>query len=265
VAERHVYRSDDDLGAALRSLATHVSYPETPDLASGVLGGIRADSSPPVRSLPVRRWLAVAAVLLVLLLASVLIYPDTRSTVAGWFNVPGITIFVEDEPVETPVVGLPLQLGDRVTLDEARTEAGFDLLVPGDERLGEPDEVYVSQLYPGVAASFVYHAGVEIPETEQTGVGVLLTQFQGTLNPGTYGKGVPEGVSVEYLEVNGHDAYWLSGKPHTLYYAREGGVLGQQDIRMAGNTLLWQHGDITLRLESALDLDTVLDIAGSMR
>jgi hypothetical protein len=35
--------------------------------------------------------------------------------------------------------------------------------------------------------------------------------------------------------------------------------------RLAGNTLLWEHSGLTLRIESALDRDGALRIATSMR
>ncbi len=39
----------------------------------------------------------------------------------------------------------------------------------------------------------------------------------------------------------------------------------QEAIRLAGNTLLWQDGDLTLRLESSLDRNRAVEIAKSMR
>lgn len=265
MVERPFDRSDDDLANSLRSLGQQVRYPETPDLMLGVVRGISTESRSPVRTLPVRRMLAVAAALLLLLVGSALAYPETRSTVAGWFNVPGITLFYEDEPVDAPVYGAPLGIGSPVTLDEARDGAGFDLLMPDIDFLGEPDEVYLRTLSTDALVSFVYHADERIPETEQTGVGILLTQFVGNLHQGMYGKGTPDGVTVEHLELNGLTAYWVSGEPHTFYWSSDTGSVGQDRIRMAGNTLLWQHGTITLRLESALDRDTVLQIAESIR
>lgn len=264
MSDRLILPSDDELAVALRTLGPRVSYPQTPNLVPGVRQGIHPAARPAERSLlPVRRLVAVAAVLLALALGAVLLYPETRSTVAGWLSIPGVTFFFDEHDV--PVYGAPLQLGEPLTLEDARDRSGFEILIADTGWLGEPDEVYLDARSTGGVVSLVYHANGQIPESEQTGVGILLSQFQGRLNPGMYGKGVPDGVTVEWLEINGQDAYWVSGEPHPLYFARDSGVLLEEHIRMAGNTLLWQHGDITLRLESALDRDTAVEIAESMR
>jgi hypothetical protein len=35
--------------------------------------------------------------------------------------------------------------------------------------------------------------------------------------------------------------------------------------RLAGNTLIWTDGDVTYRLESALDRDEAIDLASTLR
>lgn len=243
-------------------LGQQLRYPPTPDLVPAVRQGIQLRSRPTRPSVwQLRRLVAVAAMLLVLILAVVLAIPTTRTTVADWFNVPGVSLF--SEPEDRPVYGGALLLGEQVTLDEARAGVAFEVLVP--ETLGEPDEVYLDIDPVGGAVSFVYHADDDIPETEETGVGVLFSQFQGRLNPGMYGKGIPGDAELEYLTINGHEAYWISGEAHTFSYFDSNEEYVQDSLRMAGNTLLWQDGDLTLRLESALDGDTVLEIARSMR
>lgn len=262
MAEQGRFQSDKELGDALRELGRQLRYPATPDLTTAVRQGIQSQPVP-LRSSIWRpgRLVAIAAMLLVLIVAAVLAIPTARTTVADWFNVPGVTLFVDEQPV----YGGELQLGAPVTLDGAREGVGFTLLVPDSPLLGEPDEIYLDAIPVGGAVSLVYHASDEIPQTEETGVGILLSQFQGSLNPNMYGKGIPGDAELEYLEINGHDAYWLSGEPHPFYYLDAGGDPSEQTPRMAGNTLLWQDGDLTLRLESALDLDAVLEIAASMR
>ena len=139
------------------------------------------------------------------------------------------------------------------------------ILVPDLDWLGEPDEIYLDEQPHGGAVTFVYFADEELATTNETGVGILLTQFLGSLNPGMYGKGAPAGVEVELLQVNGQDAYWIFGEPHTVSLLDADGEYIQSTLRYAGNTLLWQAGDLTLRLESALDRETVIELAGSMR
>jgi sigma-70-like protein len=68
---------------------------------------------------------------------------------------------------------------------------------------------------------------------------------------------VPPGTSVEEVDVDGSPGYWISGAPHAV----------ERDavMRLAGNTLLWQQGDVTLRLEGAPDLPTALAVARTLR
>ncbi len=56
-----------------------------------------------------------------------------------------------------------------------------------------------------------------------------------------------------------------AGAPHTFSYFAPDGDYMQETIRLAGNTLLWQDGDLTLRLESSLDRNRAVEIAKSMR
>lgn len=255
---------DHELDAALQALGGHLLYPETPDLASAVRARIEQRTSTSRRLLPFpRRWLAVAAVLTVLVTGATIAYPASRTAVADWFDLPGVTLITGDSD-ERPVLGPPLDLGEPVSLDEARAEVDFQILVPNVDWLEEPDEIYLDRDPVGGAVSFVYHADDDLPQAEETGVGLLVTQFQGYVNPGMYGKGTPPGVDVDRTEVNGEEAIWLSGEPHTLSYYDRDNEYVQERLRFAGNTLLWQDGELTLRLESALDLDAVLEIAESM-
>ena len=58
---------------------------------------------------------------------------------------------------------------------------------------------------------------------------------------------------------------WLTGKPHLFWYTDATGSLTSERIRLAGNTLLWAHGSLIFRLESALSLNQALRIASSLR
>jgi hypothetical protein len=265
VADRSGYLSDSELEGALRALAGHVRFPETPDLAPSVRARIEGRlKAPDHRFGPHRRFAAIAAVLAVLIAGAVTAIPASRTAVADWFDLPGVTLFAED-PDEPPVLGAPLDLGEPVSLEDARADAGFQILVPDLDWLGDPDEIYLDREPAGGAVSFIYHASGDLPTAEETGVGLLLTQFQGYLNPGMYGKGTPAGVDVEQVIVNNESALWISGEPHTIWlYDAEDDVV-EDTLRFAGNTLLWQDGNLTLRLESALDFESVLEIAKSMR
>jgi hypothetical protein len=71
------------------------------------------------------------------------------------------------------------------------------------------------------------------------------------------------GVTVERVEVEGAEGFWIEGGPHELIYLEEGGGTFTERARLAGNTLLWSADGITYRVESALSKDRVLEIAES--
>ena len=265
MADEGLNLDDGELARRLRAFGQQRQYPPTPDLAPIVQAHIEARSRPawvgPSRT---RRLATIGAALIVLLSAAALVFPATRSAVAGWLQMPGITFSTTPDD-ERPALGGTLRLGAPVTLDEAQAGVGYRVLVPELAWIGEPDEVYLDAQPTGGAVSLIYHASDNLPAAETTGVGLLLSQFQGKLNPGMYGKGLPDGVQLETIQINGRAAYWISGTPHSFSYIDPDETFVQETIRLAGNTLLWQDGDLTLRLESSLDRERAVEIAESMR
>lgn len=60
--------------------------------------------------------------------------------------------------------------------------------------------------------------------------------------------------------------YWIDGEPHLFFsYRDERGQLRQDRSRLAGNVLLWERGDLTLRIEGNLTKVEALRIAESVR
>jgi hypothetical protein len=170
-------------------------------------------------------------------------------------------------PTGTPIpMALGLDLGVSTSLTAARHTAPFPILLPRLALLGSPDEVYVRP-GPPVQIALVYRARPGLPRAAGTGIGVLLTEFAGSLDPerAFYFKGLGPGTTLTGVRVGGHPGYWLSGHPHAFFYADAAGNIQYETIRLAGNTLLWQQGSLTLRLESALDEQAALRIAAAVR
>jgi hypothetical protein len=170
-----------------------------------------------------------------------------------------------------PPVGTHLRLGRRVTLAQAQAHAGFHIVLPA--ALPQPDEVYLGTPGQGgpmpgpppgqaVQVALVYRAGPRLPRATTTGVGLLLTELQGSP---MLGKFLDVGTRVEPVSVHGAPGYWLTGKPHGFGYLGPNGQPYIESVRLAGNVLLWQHGTLLLRLESALPKAAALRIAGSVR
>ena len=101
--------------------------------------------------------------------------------------------------------------------------------------------------------ALVYPPNPWLPRAS-AGVGLLVTEFQANLmDIYMYKKFVPPETQVRFLTVDGGPAVWLTGAPHAFAYAGPNGDWQFEDLRLAGNTLLWQRGSLTMRLESALD------------
>lgn len=259
------------LTEALHVLGNHLVYPPTPDIASTVHRELASNPVAPRNSWWKphfqRRQLASLAATAILALAIVIAaIPGARTAAADWFGLPGVIFFTEStRTVEITPIGNRYRIGRTVTLDEAREQVPYAVLVPAQPGLEEPDEVWLNPIPVDGEVWFIYHTTDEIPKASVAGAGLLISQVRGELNPRMYGKGIPTGTQVDKITVHGRPGYWITGDPHTFSYFDPDGEMQQDTLRLAGNTLLWQQGDLTLRLESALDRDRAIAIAESMR
>jgi hypothetical protein len=226
-----------ELDAVLRELGRHVEFPPTPDLPSAVrgrLGGRRTW----------RRPAAVAFAVLVVAIGAALAVPAARTAILDWLGLRGVHIVRVEKLPPAPVIG-HLDLGRQVTLVEARRRAPW-LLVPGEG----PDGVYVSTSIPGGKVSLLWGT--------PTSVRLLLTEFRGRAY---IEKLIGPDAKVEPVDV-GDSAVWLE-EPHVLAFTDRDGRFRESTARLAGKTLLWQQGDVTLRLEGDLSKEEALRIARS--
>jgi hypothetical protein len=241
-----------ELEQRLRELGLRIEFPETPPLANAL------DLARPPRARSPRRTvraLAIACVLLALAVGTAFAVPASRHAILEWLGLRGVTI---ERVVSLP--GVPatadLALGEEVSLAQARRLLAFDLLVP--EALGGPDEAYVDRTAPGGRVTLVYR-------DPQGGVAALLTEFRGDLAPELIGKLVEGNARARAVTVaEGSRGVFLSGGPHVVFYRDADGQIREETLRLAGNTLLWQRGDILLRLESGLSVDEALRVARSV-
>lgn len=264
--------SETEVAAALEDLAAHLVWPDEPDLGPAVrarLSPARQQSRPPRRwGLPGKpRWASAlaAAVALVLLASAVLAAsPSVRRAVADFLGLRGVEIELDGGTPSPPPLpaGDTLQLGRSVILAEARLQAGFPLLVPAAAgALGRPDAVYLDESVAGGAVSLVYRSRPGLPSSGPSGVGVLLTQFRASVEAAALRKVVPAGTQLEEVSVSGHRGYWFEGSPHLLFFTDAQGRFVEDRSRLAGNTLIWEQGDTTVRLEMALSRDEAVGLA----
>ena len=220
-----------ELDAALRELGRQVEFPPTPDLASLVRPRLERP----------RRWsrpIAIALAVLVVAVGAVLAVPPARTAILDWLGLRGVSIVRVDELPPTPPIGT-LDLGRRVTLEEAPPWT----LVPDEE----PDSVWVDD------------GAVNLLWGTPDDVRLLLTEFRGAP---FIEKLIEGGTEVEHVTVNGRPGVWLE-EPHVVMFRDPRGRLRDNAARLAGKTLLWMHGDVTLRLDGDMSKAEALRVARS--
>jgi hypothetical protein len=252
-----------ELERTLGAIGAELQYPATPDIAPIVAERVR-DRRPPARR-PARRSLAIAlALVLVGAGAAFAAAPSVRHTVLDWLGLRSVHIHrVPKLPALPPgPAGGDLGVGTRTTLAGARSHASFPLLVPRALPLGE---IYVADAPVGKRVSLAYAPRRGLPRSPDTHVGVLITEFRGEQPAGFLQKTLGPGTTARNVTVNGDPAVWISGRPHEILYRTPGGQVNSDTLRLAGNTLIWRHGGVLVRIEADVPLATALRIARSTR
>ena len=220
-----------ELDVALRELGRHVEFPPTPEIASAIRGRLE-------RPRPWRRPLAIALAVLAVAIGAVLAVPPARTAVLDWLGLRHVSIVRVDElPPTEPIVRL--DLGRETSLAKAPLWA----LVPDDK----PDKVFVDD-----GTVNLLWGDPEHPR-------LLLTEFRGDA---FIEKLIQPSTDVEAVTVNGRPGAWLD-EPHVVMFKDPRGRIRDNSGRLAGKTLLWQHGEVTLRLEGDLTKEEALRIARS--
>lgn len=237
-----------ELEQALLAVGRNLDYPATPDLTGSVRRRLAEGRRPSVFS---RRALVVALAVLAVAVGAVLAVPQARSTIRDWLGIGSVTIrYVEDlPPVEQATSDL--QLGERMSLAEARERAGFTVRVPTVEGLDDPPKVYYRDEASQVA--FLYGS-----EDEPR---LLITQADAR---GAIEKLVNLNVTERELVVvePGYAGVWLYGEKHALFYPSTD---HEEPFRLVGNALVYEIDGVTLRIEAEISRDEALRIARSMR
>jgi hypothetical protein len=232
---------DDLLGARLVALGESLRYPPTPALAPAVrerLAVVRSRRAPWLRPL-----LAVALAALVLA-ALVLVIPPARTTVAHWLGIRGVEI----TPVQTlpPVstataapspslAGSDLDLGVPVSLAEAQAQVHFHIGIPAT--LGALQAVWLRSDSGGVV-TLVY--------TPRPGSTVLVTEF--VAEASLFQKFVTPQTHIVPVTVDGAPGYWVDGI-NAVGYKLPDGSFTAENLRIAGPTLLFERGTVSVRVE----------------
>ena len=234
-----------DLHDRLEQLAADLSWPPTPDLAPGVRAAIEAAPArrPRRRARPRPPLLAA---LLALVVGGALAAPGVGSELLERLGLKGARV-TQVRELPPAALGGELALGSRYSLADARRVAGHRLVRPA--ALGAPAEVYVD----GEAVTFVYRA--------RSGEPILFTQVPGSTHP-YIRKFVTE--RTRRVQVDGRPGLLLRG-PHAVVFAPRGGGEPQvSELRLAKSTLLWERGELLLRIEAEQPPGELLRLARSV-
>jgi hypothetical protein len=277
MADRSLHNAADaDLAVALRGLAGTLDWPAArpatggPDLATRVRARIVA--SPPVPTRRVVSWWPARRAL-VLAIVALLVLATVVAAVA--IGVPGIRLVFGEPPGSPPATVAPgrspvvpsgppgswLELGDQVALGELDGKAPFPVRLPADPAVGEPDAAYVTARDE---VSLVWGPRTELPATADPGIGLLLMEFRGTVEPGGINKIIGSGARVETVRVDGELGYWITGDPHFYFYESPEGEMVEDSRRWVGDALIWADDGVTYRLETGLGRNAAIRIAETL-
>jgi hypothetical protein len=171
-------------------------------------------------------------------------------------------------PLETsasPTVGgspgAGLDLGHPIALADAASSVDIPLRLPTAPGVGSPASAW---LFLG-RLSFVWPASGTLPSTREPGVGLILSEFRGSIQPDYFEKVIGPDTKINAVSVDGVTGYWISGAPHEIVFIDANGEPVFDSRRIVGDTLLWARGDVTYRLESGLDQAAAIALADSLR
>jgi hypothetical protein len=256
-----------DLETRLVALGRELAFPATPNLVPTVRARLLSEQAHR-RPLSWRIALAVAAALAIALGALAAI-PSTRDAIAGFFHLKGLIIQrVQTNPTPAPTrsqssIGERLNLGKQATLEQAQASLPYRIVIP--HGLGPPDLVYLIAPSSTKAVALVYLPRPALPQSAQTGVGALVIEFPGQVQPELFAKMLGPDATLEDVTVNGNPGYWIGGAPHGFFFIDAQGVTREDTFRLAGNTLIWDQGRLTIRIEADLSQAAVLQLATSTR
>jgi hypothetical protein len=248
-------REREYLERALVMLGRDLDVPEAPDAVAAVRARL-ARPSRGWRLVPSRRVALVLALVLLALLGATLAVPDARSALFRVLHIGGERIeLVEELPdVATGQPGLGLQLGEVVTLEEARRRASFELRELRAEP--EPDRVFLG---PRGTVWFLWGT------PEQVRLLVAQTPRYGIDENFVLKKLAGSDTRVEPVSVDGGPGYFLSGRAHFVVLLDELGNPVEETAWLARNVLVWEDDGLAIRLEGDFTLDRALELADDLR
>ncbi|MFL5860455.1 MAG: hypothetical protein ACJ780_06720 [Solirubrobacteraceae bacterium] len=244
---RELERKLVDLGRTIRES-------DPPPVTHRVIAELR-EQGPPARQFPLRRLAAVAVAIVAVAAAAAVAVPSARTSALRFFHLRGETITRVDKLPQVPPRG-PLAPGRMISLADARSRVSswFALMVPKHDRT--PAHTFYYGLDPPGGQVTLVYGSLRRPR-------LLVTEFEGRHAGRPFSKKAPSATTVEPVKVGEDRAIWLGGAKHAFSFVDEFGTSREVKTRLAGNTLIWQQGNVTLRLEADISKAAAIKLAGS--
>jgi hypothetical protein len=281
---------DVDLEAALRGLGRELAWPPSTPLAdldparrarlrieqtrlSPIAGWREGWGRSPGRPLRRAFVLAIVAVVAIAALAAALGLglPGIRFVTAPTPSATGHGASPVASPTRSPTSipsptipgppGTGLGLGDPIPVADASGAVDFPVVRPPAETVGAP----VSAWLLAGRLSLVWASGPGLPAMDEPGVGLILTEFRGSIDAGYLQKVIDQGTTITPVTVGGAAGFWITGQRHELVLVDPSGQPVFDSRRSVGDTLIWARGDVTYRLETALGRADGIALAESLR
>jgi hypothetical protein len=245
-----------------------ISYPATPALAARARLELESQSRQG-RAWVQRRAFGLAFAI-ILAIGLLLALPETREALAQLLGLRTIRIIpVTPTPTWRSQSPAPLLSGEagatptpmpgaqccETTLAEAQAKSRFKISLPPSQT---PSRVYL-QMIPdfGIGAQQVILVFAD-PSAPQFSL-YQATNF-------LYGKIVSGGTTISETRVKGQRALWLTGAPHLLVYLDSDNRIRLESERVVNlNTLAWESGGVTYRLETTMGKEDANRIAESLQ
>jgi hypothetical protein len=157
--------------------------------------------------------------------------------------------------------GSELDLGFLTTPAEASSMAGFALQLPTDPSVGPPDTIWFRE----GRISLVWRSRPGLPETEAQGIGLLVTEFRGSVQEDLFQKMLGPGTTLTPVTVGGEGGWWIDGAPHEFVYLNPSGEIIGDTRRAVGDTLIWTKDGMTFRMETSLGQAASIRLAETIR
>jgi hypothetical protein len=289
--------TDADLETALRDLGGSLAIPagahETGALDPARRARIRIEQAPAARATPLLAgwigrggdWIRGGRLRRGLVLALVAVIVVAAIAGAIGLGLPGIRIVTAPSASAGPTGAAPngspqasasapsasltvagpagsgMGLGNPIAVADASTAAGIPLRLPTAAGVGAPVTAWILD----GRLSLVWTTNRALPSTREPGIGLILSEFRGSLQPEYFQKVITPDTTITPVTVDGVTGYWISGAPHEVVFVDEHGQPIFDTRRIVGDTLLWARGDVTYRLESGLDRAGAIALAATLR